>query len=51
MLYFYCSTRKDDKLTHPITISTNGSERRAYMLATFNFRKHNLKGFPKRVKL
>ena len=51
MIYFYESTNKSDKLHHPLTISTKGSERRAYMLATFNFRKNNFKGFPKRIKL
>ena len=47
MIYFYTSSRKSDKLSHPITISTNGSERRAYALAVINFAKNGLKGSPK----
>lgn len=47
MIYFFNSTRKADKLSHPITISTNGGERRAYALAVINFVKHGLKGSPK----
>ena len=49
MIYFFNSTNKADKLQHPITISTNGGERRAYALAVFNFRKNNMYGSPKRV--
>lgn len=51
MIYFYNSTNKQDKLQHPVTISTKGSERRAYALAVINFRKNNLIGSPKRVEL
>lgn len=51
MIYFYESTNKCDKLNHPLTISTNGSERRAYALAVINFRKNNMHGSPKRVML
>ncbi len=47
MIYFYTSSRKSDKLSHPITISTKGSERRAYALAVINFIKNGLKGSPK----
>ena len=50
MIYFYESTNKRDKLTHPLTISTS-SERRAYALAVINFAKHNMIGSPKRVEL
>ena len=49
MLYFYSSTNKRDKLTHPLTISTNGGSRRAYALAVLNFRKHRMIGSPKRI--
>ena len=49
MIYFFNSTNKADKLKHPIIVSTNGSERRAYILAVFNFRKNNMYGSPKRV--
>lgn len=49
MIYFFNSTNKKDKIKHPILISTNGSERRAYILAVFNFRKNNMYGSPKRV--
>lgn len=51
MIYFYNSSRKSDKLSHPITISTNGSERRAYALAVINFLKNGLKGSPKLVRV
>lgn len=51
MIYFYNSSRKSDKLSHPITISTNGSERRAYALALISFKKHNLKGSPKLITI
>lgn len=50
MIYFYESTNKRDKLTHPLTISTS-SERRAYALAVINFAKHNMVGSPKRIEL
>ena len=50
MIYFYESTNKRDKLTHPLTISTT-SERRAYALAVLNFAKHNMVGSPKRIEI
>lgn len=50
MIYFYNSSRKDDKLVHPVTVSTN-SERRAYALVVLNFKKNNLKGTPKRIMI
>ena len=50
MIYFYESTNKRDKLTHPLTISTT-SERKAYALAVLNFAKHNMVGSPKRIEL
>ena len=49
MIYFFNSTNKADKLRHPIIVSTNGSERPAYILAVYNFRKNNMYGSPKRV--
>ena len=48
MIYFYGSTNKRDKLTHPLTISTN-NERRAYALAVLNFVKNKMIGSPKRI--
>lgn len=50
MIYFYESTNKRDKLTHPLTISTT-SERRAYALAVLNFAKNNMIGSPKRIEI
>ena len=50
MIYFYESTNKRDKLTHPLTISTS-SERRAYALAVLNFAKNKMIGSPKRIEL
>jgi hypothetical protein len=50
MIYFFNSSNKQDKLTHPVTVSTN-SERRAYALAVVNFKKHHLKGSPKIIEL
>ena len=51
MIYFFNSSRKDDKLIHPVTISTNGGERRAFALALINFLKNNYKGSPKLVAI
>lgn len=50
MIYFYDSTRKSDKLIHPITVCTS-SEQRAFGLALVQFIKHGLKGSPKRIKI
>ena len=50
MIYFYESTNKRDKLTHPLTVSTT-SERRAYALAVINFAKNGMIGSPKRVNV
>lgn len=50
MIYFFNSSNKRDKLTHPLTISTT-SERRAYALAVLNFAKHNMIGSPKRINV
>lgn len=50
MIYFYESTNKRDKLTHPLTISTT-NERRAYALAVLNFAKNGMIGSPKRIEI
>ena len=50
MIYFYDSTNKRDKLTHPLTISTT-DEKRAYALAVLNFAKNNMVGSPKRIEI
>ena len=51
MIYFFGSTSKADKLSHPITISTTSGEKKAYALATINFIKNGLKGSPKMIKI
>ena len=48
MIYFYNSSRKSDKLSHPITVCAQ-SERRAFALALINFKKNGLVGSPKLV--
>lgn len=48
MIYFYKSSRKSDKLQHPVTICA-GNERRAFALAVINFVKNGLKGSPRLV--
>lgn len=50
MIYFFKSSRKDDKLVHPLTICAN-SERRAIALAIINFVKNGLKGSPKLIEV
>ena len=50
MIYFYNSSRKSDKLQHPITVCSN-SERRAFALALINFKKNGLLGSPKIVAI
>ena len=50
MIYFFKSSRKDDKLFHPLTISCS-SELRAYALAVINFKKNNLNGTPIRIAI
>lgn len=50
MIYFFKSSRKSDKLTHPITICTS-NEHRAYALAIINFAKNGYKGSPKMIAL
>jgi len=46
MIYFFKSSRKSDKLSHPVTVCAN-NERRATALAILNFAKHGYKGSPK----
>ena len=48
MIYFYNSSRKSDKLSHPVTVCA-GNERRAFALAVINFKKNGLKGSPKLI--
>lgn len=50
MIYFFKSSRKSDKLSHPITICAN-NERRATALAIINFTKNGYKGSPKIIAL
>lgn len=50
MIYFFNSTNKQDKLAHPVTISTT-SVRRAYALAILNFAKNGMIGSPKLVEV
>ena len=48
MIYFFKSSRKDDKLVHPVTICAS-NEKRAFALALINFVKNGLKGSPKLI--
>ena len=48
MIYFYGSTRKADKLHHPVTVCAT-NERRAFSLALINFKKNGLLGSPKLI--
>ena len=48
MIYFYKSSRKSDRLVHPLTICAN-NERRAFSLALINFKKNGLLGSPKLI--
>lgn len=50
MIYFFNSTRKADKLSHPIIICA-ANEHRATALAIINFTKNGLKGSPKLIAL
>ena len=50
MIYFFNSTRKADKLSHPVTICAQ-SERRAFALALINFKKNGLLGSPKIIAI
>ena len=48
MIYFFNSSRKDDKIIHPITICA-GSERRAIALAIIKFLEWGYKGSPVKI--
>ena len=48
MIFFFNSSRKSDKLTHPVTICA-GSEKRAIAIAIVKFLEWGYKGSP--VKL
>jgi hypothetical protein len=50
MIYFFNSTRKADKLSHPVTVCA-ANERRATALAIINFAKNGYKGSPKLVAI
>ena len=50
MIYFFNSTRKADKLSHPLMVCAQ-SERRAFALAIVNFAKNGYKGSPKLLAL
>ena len=50
MIYFFNSTRKSDKHSHPKTICA-ANERRATALAIINFLKNGYKGSPKLIIL
>ena len=50
MIYFFSSSRKSDKLSHPLTICSS-NQHRAVALAIVNFKKNNLKGTPKLIEL
>lgn len=50
MIYFFKSSRKFDKLSHPITVCAK-TERRATALAIINFVKNGLKGSPKLIAI
>ena len=45
MIYFFNSSRKSDKLNHPVTICA-GNERRAVALAIVKFIEWGYKGSP-----
>ena len=46
MIYFFKSSRKSDRLNHPVTVCA-ANESRAIILAARNFIKNGLKGEPK----
>ena len=50
MIYFFNSSRKSDKLSHPITVCA-ANERRAIALAVINFLKNGYKGSPKIIAI
>lgn len=50
MIYFFKSSRKSDRLYHPVTVCTS-NERRAFALALVNFKKNSYKGSPKIIAI
>jgi len=48
MIFFYSSSRKDDKLNNPVTIVSN-SLRRAEAIAILKFKEWGYKGSPIRI--
>jgi len=50
MIYFFNSSRKADKLLHPVTVCA-ANERRAIALALINFVKNGYKGSPRLIVL
>ena len=52
MIYFFKSSRKSDRLHHPVTVCAT-NERRAFALALalLNFKKNGLLGSPKIVAI
>lgn len=48
MLYFYTSSRKDDKLTNPVTIMASNL-RRAEAIVIIKFKEWGYKGSPVRL--
>ena len=50
MIYFFNSSRKADKLSHPVTICA-GSERQALAIAVIKFLEWGYKGSPIKITL
>lgn len=50
MIYFFKSSRKSDKLSHPVTVCA-ANERCAFALALINFKKNGLLGSPKLIEI
>jgi hypothetical protein len=48
MIYFFNSSRKSDKLTHPVTICAS-TERRAVTIAVIKFIEWGYKGSPVKI--
>ena len=50
MIYFYNSSRKSDKISHPITIMAN-SLRRAEAIVIIKFKEWGYQGSPRRIAI
>lgn len=50
MIYFFNSSCKADKLSHPVTVCA-ANEHRAVALAIINFTKNGYKGSPKIIAI